>query len=475
MNQACIITDHKYGRKIKTEQQVLSNVYALSRILDTKNRCIKIMWIYITAIAIVASMFQFVCFTKKFLSYPTVTSLLHKIDDKDQYPSVTICNLNRIKRTSDNCLKLALPWAVCYGNRVFFNGSYLILSERKNFFSCKRKQKNTNSEEKNTIMGLLTKFAKLGLSERKSLGSKAETFITHCTFRGQQCNWKDFTLTHSLQYGNCFTFNSSKYFYGNEINKSYGYNKGLEIILNLETVNYLPLLSASVGAKVIIHDSFEEPNIEDKGFFISPGFQTSVSLRKTVVERLPSPFKDQCKNYKSEFTTQSDCIRRCIQKESYQECGCIDPGIETKSTGFRICNLTNSFQMCCLDNVIENMAIHGPICPCPLPCLSTKYEEVVTRTKWPSQKYFYEYQIHQLNLTDFQTHIETFKWFHTFLDIYSDTYEMDLIKQESMFESSELYSCLGGNLGLFLGISFAVVFEIVEFVIVMLINFVRQF
>ena len=76
--------------------------------------------------------------------------------------------------------------------------------------------------------------------------------------------------------GICYTirFNVSQYpsFTGPE--------NGLRLTLLTQNEEYMHRMSPSSGFKVEIHDSRMIPIPEDKGFTISPGFETSVGIRR---------------------------------------------------------------------------------------------------------------------------------------------------------------------------------------------------
>ncbi|GFS44119.1 degenerin mec-4, partial [Nephila pilipes] len=86
--------------------------------------------------------------------------------------------------------------------------------------------------------------------------------------------------------------------------------------------------------------------------------------------RLPTPFRDHCVDYErrqgSSVSNQKDCVRTCIQKENFAKCGCIDPSLNVMEY-FTRCDLTNTTQMCCLDDVLETLSNYGPFCDCPQP------------------------------------------------------------------------------------------------------------
>ncbi len=63
-----------------------------------------------------------------------------------------------------------------------------------------------------------------------------------------------------------------------------GPDNGLTLTLLTQVEEYLPRVSAAAGFKVELHDSRVLPNPQDRGFAISPGFETSVAVQKLYLK-----------------------------------------------------------------------------------------------------------------------------------------------------------------------------------------------
>ncbi|GFU09468.1 degenerin mec-4, partial [Nephila pilipes] len=137
----------------------------------------------------------------------------------------------------------------------------------------------------------------------------------------------------------------------------------------------------ALGARVVIHHPNETPSPEDQGFNASHGTEISISLRQSIMYRLPTPFRDHCVDYEkrqgSSVRNQMDCVKICIQKENFAKCNCIDQTLNVM-TNLTHCSLTNQKQMCCSDDVLETLWNCGPFCDCP-PCESVSYNEILSR------------------------------------------------------------------------------------------------
>ncbi|GFV60924.1 acid-sensing ion channel 3 [Trichonephila clavipes] len=102
-----------------------------------------------------------------------------------------------------------------------------------------------------------------------------------------------------------------------------GVESGLILKLNLDIVPYAQI-SHTEGGIITINSPEEIPNPEEDGFIASPKYETLISLRQTVVYRLPAPYKNQCLDYKAKkkgFVNRNECIRKCVQVNNFAKCG----------------------------------------------------------------------------------------------------------------------------------------------------------
>ncbi|KAK3735833.1 hypothetical protein QZH41_007477 [Actinostola sp. cb2023] len=188
------------------------------------------------------------------------------------------------------------------------------------------------AQDSNLKDKLTTYLASLNESERERLGHQEEDFIVKCVWMGVVCEEK---LHHffSPWYGNCFTFNS------NEKKRTYVASSlgssnvaPLSLTLNVESYEYIGLLSPSVGVTVQVHRRDVKPFPKDLGVTISPGIATNVAFVKKVTVRLPEPYnQDGCKNadtkvmYKNKSYSVHACMKTCLLKKCLSQCQCIPP------------------------------------------------------------------------------------------------------------------------------------------------------
>ncbi|XP_053549054.1 amiloride-sensitive sodium channel subunit alpha [Bombina bombina] len=174
----------------------------------------------------------------------------------------------------------------------------------------------------------------------------------------------------------------------------YFYLSGLTLVLRAEQNDYIPLLSTVAGARFVVHGQNESPFMDDRGFNIQPGVETSIGMKKETVQRLGGQYSDCSEDgsdvnvtnlYNSEYTQQV-CVRSCFQAEMVLRCGCgyvfypLPQGQEYcdikkhKSWGHCYYKLSNEFAT---DEL-------GCFTKCRKPCLVSDYQLTAGYARWPT-------------------------------------------------------------------------------------------
>ncbi|GIY66920.1 acid-sensing ion channel 4-B [Caerostris darwini] len=329
------------------------------------------------------------------------------------------------------------------------------LPERRNIHACEIKFKRKQSKSTGANIEFLQRYSNLNQKQRNVFGHQGTDMIKTCLFNWTPCklvleSWLSF------RYGNCFTFKAKE---ESSFQRSVGTGGGLELILDVKPNEYVPI-SHTVGMRIVIHNRKDIPDPETNGINVFPGYETHVSLSQVIIKRLPAPYKDECISYADNqgrfMESQTRCMQACIQEYNYRQCGCVEPSFPAM-VGLTKCDVTNSSLLCCLDKVLNNLAVYGHNCKCPLPCLTTYYNKRQTMAKWPSKSSFLQKK-HSLTAED----IKFYRNSHAKVKIFFSTLERIAYVQKPVFLESEVYSHLGGELGLWLGLSITAIFEFIE-------------
>nr|XP_042909692.1 degenerin mec-10-like [Parasteatoda tepidariorum] len=373
-------------------------------------------------------------------SYMTVSPVEDEYELKLKFPAVTVCNLNRQKAAYDNCTNLDIINGCLDLNDI---AGFHPITERRNIISCSYFRNQTVFNSKRNESASFARYMKMDDKNRRFVGHQKADLIKHCVFNMQLCSLDDFIHFQSLQYGNCFIFNKSDL-----ESTSIGYKSGLELLLNVETEQYsITTPSTAIGVRISIHNISEAPNPEKDGVNISPGFETSIALKQYEIKRLPSPFKDHCLDYHMHnyYSNEAECIKMCLQSQSLNICGCVDPSIIFISD-LKHCDFANKTDVCCLDGVQNQISENVSICDCPLSCYSTSYHREISMAALPIKSRFF------VNGTSLLTN---FRDNYAILRVFYKTLSHRTYKQLPMFRSSEIFSCLGGAMSLWLGLLLA--------------------
>ncbi|CAG0899702.1 unnamed protein product [Darwinula stevensoni] len=149
-------------------------------------------------------------------------------------------------------------------------------------------------------------FTLEGFLEQTDVKSRRNLFdmekaIRHCSFNQEPCNPRDFGDLLTSEYGNCITFNADGKHKVNATEASqYGYragepsffkgmdpSKGLQLILTSYTPNDLRLLSTTQGFRIKIHaPSDTEGDTIGDGFDVNFDEVSYIGVRKLEFERL---------------------------------------------------------------------------------------------------------------------------------------------------------------------------------------------
>ena len=359
------------------------------------------------------------------------------------FPKVTFCNLNRF--TTE----------YAYG-----------LTQNKNF-----NPKDLTSDEK------------------KLLAHDLDDVLIECTFNGNQCNSSDFIWSFDPWYGNCYTFNSGFNSNGNKIDlkkstiASPFYGLQLTLYVNL----YEELWSSNnrrkyLGAVIRIGNSSYSTYYLDGGIFVSPGYSTYIAVDREFKTMLPKPFSNceidlnspkQIPNLElynligqSEYAyTQQLCFSQCVQKKVIEKYNCSFPDILSLFNESK-CNLVLKDKIIRSDNILDSNVYYEE-CKllCPLECNQTLFKTSLSFNQLNGNQYkenifnnprlAMDFINRTLDVVTTEKSIASVKIFYESLSytLTNESPKMDLVS---------LLGSIGGNLGLFLGVSLFTLCEIIE-------------
>ncbi|KAG8171123.1 hypothetical protein JTE90_023992 [Oedothorax gibbosus] len=221
-------------------------------------------------------------------------------------------------------------------------------------------------------------------------GHQAKVFIKFCSFNGVECSHKDFTVFADDTFGNCFSFNKVN-FSEEPLRSSFvGPNSGINLELDVQSDEYV-WLSQSVGARVVIHDPYHEPETQVEGINASPGFETSIGVSKIFEQKARIP------------------LQRSLQEVQHGD---------NKRKCERLCHLDKVSNTCGGEEDLEEE--ENITCDCPLKCHSTDFELKTSSGVWPASLE---------SFGDFNVSLEAIRETRVRLKIYFETLEQIVYEQ----------------------------------------------
>ncbi|XP_070791469.1 amiloride-sensitive sodium channel subunit alpha [Pituophis catenifer annectens] len=237
-------------------------------------------------------------------------------------------------------------------------------------------------------INILAKFPDTKALEESNFTS----FIYACRFNEATCNKANYTHFHHPIYGNCYTFNDNSSTLW--MSSLPGINNGLSLVVRTEQNDFIPLLSTVTGARVMVHNQNEPAFMDEGGFNVRPGIETSISMRKETTQRLGGSYSDctedgsdvPVKNLFPSRYTEQVCIRSCFQTSMVEQCGC-GHYFYPLPRGAEYCNSAKhtAWGYCYYKLQAEFKADHlGCFTKCRKPCKVTGYQLSAGYSRWPS-------------------------------------------------------------------------------------------
>ncbi|KAH7729934.1 Protein UNC-8 [Aphelenchoides avenae] len=333
---------------------------------------------------------------------------------------------------------------------------------------------------------LIFMVAALPRETRRQLSYTLDEFVLRCSFNGKECDLKryasciayvtelpfrDFQLHLDPEYGNCYTFNFND---SVELkNSRAGPMYGLRLLLNVNQSDYLPNTEAA-GVRLVIHEQDQEPFPDTFGYSAPTGFVSSFGLKTKVLHRLDAPYGKCSDTFRpegyiyAEHYSPEGCYRNCFQHILLKRCGCGDPRFPLPSDKEKPCDNRNPRERQCLTN--ETSVLGGfhhltHDCHCVQPCTENVFETAYSAAAWPALNFNIGADCPAvLDITnDSQACQEYYRLNTAYIEIYYEQLNFESLKETAGYTLVNLFSDLGGNIGLWIGFSLITVLEVIEF------------
>lgn len=279
---------------------------------------------------------------------------------------------------------------------------------------------------------------------------KMESFILNCTFMGIPCAKDDF-IPFLTTFGLCYTFNSG--FMKPVIRASgTGMRQGLTVFVDIDQDQYVASPSLDAGMRVVVLPQSEPPIPLDQGIAVPPGTNGFIGLtRRDIIDRTGRSCRLETDvsglNYLRNYSySVSACSLDCFLTQIARRCNCsylprqYPPNPGSPFAELRQCTLRD---ICC----IQLEALSPEQCDCRSLCDDVQYNTFTSYATLPAT-----YVIEALEEL-FQRSLEGVREDIVAVNVYFETPNVETITTTSAYSVVALLSDIGGQLGLFLGVS----------------------
>ncbi|CAF1236001.1 unnamed protein product [Adineta steineri] len=470
-------------RSIVIDYLLAASTHGLRGVGRAYSTCNRTFWVIVFTLA-TGLMFYFVIQSiLQYYAYPTQTKVEINLDLAMDFPAVTVCSAtpNRYDKTNISLVNL---FHRLYPSYAKFNQTIL------------------NSL---LIPLYIDLFNRNQIEEEQSIGYKLTDIMLYCNYSGIDCS-NAFVPSLSSIFGNCYTFNwktSIPFFTLNSVSNTFVIKEGLSLGFYIPRESYFPSLSYDAGLIVLLHDNDELPLPNENGRGLQPGLSHSIIYRKTITTFLPAPYS-QCTSdiaddlrslYDTTFINQtasqtvayseSLCRELCEQAYVFSQCSCILPSafftrhiytLDGHLISANICNPFNQQVQCALDfeqKFVASEELQTLWCTrCAPQCQHTDFSTDLSAQSAPSEAEIENWAAILLNGTNTTSLLVPDDFAQRFDYYFERNYLKVFIgcgskyvteyKQEAKLSFIDTFSAIGGQTGLWIGLSVLSVIELIE-------------
>ncbi|KAG8191066.1 hypothetical protein JTE90_008380 [Oedothorax gibbosus] len=429
-----------------------SSVSGVNHIALAKTRRRRFFWIFIFLVSLIGFFYQFGAFLLQYRQFQSIVQIDIQNAGSLVFPAVTLCNANRFKKTK-----------FCSKFRDF----------------CPRNISAMESLTEKELFEFQLTILREGRSDlRHSMGHSLEELLVSCTFsgipsiRGDACfryhtRFKEF---YDPDLGNCYTFTPNAENNEEELRSTeadvWQKMSDLVLVVNVETNEYLePDRDAAIW--VTFHSPEVYPDPFSDGTEVKPGNSYNFGLKKSNVEMLPAPYSSNCTNYENlpweklhdKTLSTRMCTAECSQSLQLKECNYVT--VELSLFFDALPWKQESFdpeKIECAERVSNDTK---EFCRslCRVPCRQSNYDVTMDSSTWPRRaKISEEAELGKWKRKPFTEITNNLAHVRAYFTTLEDTTLMHSPKYQPL----EMFSHIGGYVGIWLGISLLALCEFIE-------------
>ena len=405
-----------------------------------------LLWVGIALGATIGCLINITDRIKYLVSRPTATTISATRHHTLTFPAVTVCNLNSFQVLLGILKELNLTDLIQIAAPLVS-----IDSE-----TCNQVLQSVSTSSTDILS---TTFEELAIQSRQPV----EDFIQSCFFAGKSCNVTEVFEPVFTNLGICYTFNSGRVrpLFQSSVT---GQRQGLQLVSNINQSNTTTILN--LGLIITINAQSEHPVPANLGIGVPARRNALIRMEQRDIQ---DETKRNCtcssqSNYEPTFNflsgasySESTCLVDCMHSRIADKCECIiarsfySPGIARYSQ-LPDCTLE---KICC---IVDALTFPQDTCNCRSACSFTQYETSVSYSSLPAEELRSLAARFGLESTLFPDDFLT-------VSVYFETLNVQNQITRSVYSVTALLSDIGGQLGLFLGLSVISVLQFGDWII----------
>ncbi|PRD31484.1 UNVERIFIED_CONTAM: asic1a [Trichonephila clavipes] len=263
-----------------------TTTHGIRKITSSRHPARKMFWIIVFLSSLSGCCYHCIYLIGNYASSPKVTITQEKDASFVEFPSITICNLNVIKKDyAHSYFELASVRKKIKGAAT--NSTVKVTN------TCYQSEEDLLNQ---SAVDLSDTWLSLGVTkDNLSLyGHKAKDLIIQCTYNSKEC-WDNGTTFRveisnvtSPIFGLCHTIAVKN----NKTNepmtiKKGGTTQGIRLTLNIEREEYWDLISSEYGVRLLVHPQGTFPTLQRGGIIASPGRSVHIGVKRKFTSLLP--------------------------------------------------------------------------------------------------------------------------------------------------------------------------------------------
>ncbi|EDO36191.1 predicted protein [Nematostella vectensis] len=434
---------HPSVRAIFKDFSDRTSCHGIGQIGGSQSVMWRVSWLMIFLAGLGMVLYQGLTLLDTYLNKPTATAVDITYSEVTNFPSVTICNMNMIKKSQLQHFPQVKRLVDTFNNMTSSNSSlnssaFMDTNREKaekdrlslNTKNSKNKVilNNVNIDMQRYIEDKIVQY--LSMSDTTKLMKAGHVFrelVFRCVWNGFVCNKGDFLkywrpFWH-WRYGNCYTFNQGVDVNGTELpslaSSKPGPMYGLTLDLFIDQEQYIIPLSQEAGVKVLLSDQRNIPFPFTHGFTVQPGVSASAGIRQ-------------------------GCMSSCLANNQFKVCNCTEGKFRAKVK--------------CLNNIskkYENGSL-GCSKSCPQPCTHYSFRRTISQTQWSDS---YEKTFQRLvrksdrGFANKMNDASILRKNFLRVKLYYEELNRETITYSLSYPVENLLGDVGGQLGLWIGVS----------------------